>query len=232
MKLPEGLQLAEEDNGLTLTDGKLSLTADLSEMLPRLRRGNLESELLVKATKIKGVEHLLVVDATAGLGQDSLLLAASGYRVILFEYDEVIAALLTDSLKRATTNPELSEIVERMELRQGDSVVGMRAFSGEGIEPDVVFLDPMFPGRTKSGLIKKKFQLLQRLESPCADEESLMEAAKACNPRKIVIKRPLKGPFLAGVKPSYSLQGKAIRYDVIVFPERMPGKAEDSRKGE
>ncbi|MBQ4243593.1 MAG: class I SAM-dependent methyltransferase, partial [Clostridia bacterium] len=37
------------------------------------------------------------------------------------------------------------------------------------------------------------------------------------HPHKIVIKRPLKGPFLAGRKPDYSLQGKAIRYDCIVL---------------
>ena len=30
--------------------------------------------------------------------------------------------------------------------------------------PSWYFLDPMFPARHKSGLIKKKFQLLQKLE--------------------------------------------------------------------
>ncbi|MDD7203656.1 MAG: class I SAM-dependent methyltransferase, partial [Coriobacteriaceae bacterium] len=33
----------------------------------------------------------------------------------------------------------------------------------------------------------------------------------------VVVKRPPKGPYLAGVKPSYSLDSKAIRYDVHVF---------------
>ena len=62
-------------------------------------------------------------------------------------------------------------------------------------------------------LIKK---LLQKLESPCDKEEALLNAAMSLKPKKIIIKRPLKGPFLAGVKPSYSLKGKAIRVDVIV----------------
>ena len=43
-----------------------------------------------------------------------------------------------------------------------------------------------------------------------------MEAACAARPRKIVVKRPVKGPFLAEVKPSYQVVGKAVRYDVIV----------------
>ena len=83
--------------------------------------------------------------------------------------------------------------------------------------PDVILLDPMFPERKKSGLIKKKFQLLQQLEQPCSDEEELMETALAARPRKIIVKRPLKGPWLAGRKPHYSLKGKAIRYDCFVL---------------
>ena len=74
----------------------------------------------------------------------------------------------------------------------------------------------MFPARRKSGLITKKLQMLQMLENPCADESALLAAAVRANPRRIVIKRPLKGPFLAGIKPVYSIKGKAIRYDCIV----------------
>ena len=46
-----------------------------------------------------------------------------------------------------------------------------------------------------------------------------MQAALTARPFKIVVKRPAKGPYLAGLKPSYSLDGKAIRYDCYVFPE-------------
>ena len=66
-------------------------------------------------------------------------------------------------------------------------------------------------------LLRKKFQLIQRLESPCSTEEQLLDAAVAADPKRIVIKRPLKGPYLADRKPSYSLDGKAIRYDCFVF---------------
>ena len=76
----------------------------------------------------------------------------------------------------------------------------------------------MFPERTKSGLVKKKFQLLHRLEAPADDEEALLAAAIAARPQRIVIKRPLKGPYLAGRKPSYTLSGKKIRYDCIALP--------------
>jgi 16S rRNA (guanine1516-N2)-methyltransferase len=44
-----------------------------------------------------------------------------------------------------------------------------------------------------------------------------MQAAMSATPRKIVIKRPLKGPYLAKIKPSYSLKGKSVRFDVLVL---------------
>ena len=83
-------------------------------------------------------------------------------------------------------------------------------------KPSVVLLDPMFPARTKSAAVKKKFQLIHQLEKPCADEEDLLQAALLVGASKVIVKRPAKGPFLAGKKPSYSISGKAVRYDVFV----------------
>ena len=118
-------------------------------------------------------------------------------------------------MRRAAGVPELAEIVGRMRLFQEDSLSALPKLPSP---PDVILLDPMFPERQKSALVKKKFQLLQRLELPCADEDELMKAAMAAHPRKVIIKRPLKGPYLTGRKPSYSLKGKSIRYDCVVLP--------------
>jgi len=216
-KLPDGLSLIYGDNNaLTLTDGKLELSADLGESIRRLRPDNLNRELLVKAAKIKNSIHErpIAIDATAGFGEDSLLLAAAGFEVQLYEYDAVIATLLADALRRAADEPKLKDAVSRMKLINADSTKAMHELS---FTPDVVLLDPMFPAREKSALIKKKFQLLQKLEKPCSDESSLLEAAFAAKPHKIVIKRPVKGPFLADKKPDYSIKGKSVRYDCFVI---------------
>lgn len=219
-----GLELVRKSEGLTLTDGTMELRADFARMLPRLKQGRLQQELLVKAARAKGVEHPWAIDATAGFGEDSLLLAAAGFAVDLYEQDCVIAALLQDALDRAADDPALADAVARMRLHAGeDSIAGLHQTAasieqGELAAPDVVYLDPMFPERTKSAAVKKKFQLLHHLEQPCADEEMLVEAALAVHPRKVVIKRPVKGPLLAGMKPSYQLAGKAVRYDVLVPP--------------
>ena len=208
-KLGGELFLIDEDGCLTLTDGRLRLKGDFTSLMPRLKTSNLQREFLVKASKIKGVGHPVLIDATAGMGEDSMILAAAGFEVYLFEYDHAIAALLKDALRRAADD------VARMHFAEGNSIELM---AGLGIEPDVVLLDPMFPARQKSALVKRKFQLLQQLEKPCTDERDLLDAALNMKPRRVVIKRPLKGPYLADIKPSYSINGKAIRYDCIVIP--------------
>lgn len=213
-----GLELRRDDGGLALVGDGMVLRADLARLLPRLRPDRLGRELLVRAARVRGVPAPTAVDATAGLGEDALLLAAVGFTVTLFEKDPVIAALLRDALERAAGEPQLAGIVSRMELVEGDSVAGLRALGLRDHAPDVVFLDPMFPERTKSAAVKKKFQLLHHLERPCEDEARLLDAARAARPRKIVVKRPPKGPWLAGAKPSHSLAGKAVRYDVLVPP--------------
>ena len=215
LSLPPGLTLRRDERGLALVGAGMELRADLTAMTRRLRARALGRELLVRAARVRGTEAPTAIDATAGLGEDSLLLAAAGFSVTLFERDPVIAALLRDALERAADVPELAEAVGRMRLEETDSVTALRGLSAP---PDVVYLDPMFPERRKSAAVRKKFQLLHMLERPCEDEEALLGAALAAGPRKVVIKRPPKGPHLAGVRPSYALTGKAVRYDVIVPP--------------
>ena len=214
----EHLILRFHPGGLSLMGDGLEMQGDLSHMIPRLKKNNLSGEFLVKASRLKNPgEDPVAIDATAGMGEDSLLLAAAGYRVYLYEINPVIAALLRDSLQRASLVSELKEPVSRMHVREGNSIGALSGPDWKTHPPDLVLLDPMFPERKKSGLIKKKFQLLQKLERPCSDEEELLMAAWQAKPRRIVVKRPLKGPYLAGRKPDYSMPGKAIRYDCYIL---------------
>jgi len=217
--------LHDENNALTLclngeglslhADGQ-TLRGDFVKMLPRVKPGMPSHEMLVKTAKIKNADGpLTAVDATAGLGEDSILLAAAGFHVTMFEKNPVIHALLSDALDRAKEVPELAEIVSRMELRFADSIEGMKRLD---FRPDVILLDPMFPARQKSALVKKKLQMIQKLEFPCIDEGELILSAMGAGPKKLIIKRPPKGPYLAGIKPDHSIEGKAVRFDCIVNP--------------
>ena len=222
-----GVELVRRPEGLTLVGCGMAVHGDFAPMLARTRPGKLERELLVRAAKVKGAESPVAVDATAGLGEDSFLLAAAGFRVRMYESDPVIAALLRDALERALGDPSLAGIAQRMELFEENSVRAMEALAdasaagganadGAGMQaPDVIYLDPMFPERRKSAAVKKKFQLIHQLEKPCANEEEMLLSAVKARPRKVVVKRPAKGPYLAGIKPSYSIAGKAVRYDCI-----------------
>lgn len=214
--LKNGLKL-KSDNGIYLEDesGQV-LKGDFTRLIPRIKQNNLSMELLAKAAKIKnGEKKLTAVDATAGMGEDSLILAAAGFDVTLFEKNEVIYELLCDAIKRGKETEELKDILARMNLRNADSIESMKHLE---FEPDVILLDPMFPERQKSALVKKKLQMIQKLESPCVDECEILISAMSANPRKLIVKRPPKGEFLAGIKPDYSLKGKAVRFDCFTEP--------------
>ena len=195
--------------GVSLTGYGLSYQGDFESMLHRVTNGRLQHEMLIRAAK-SDKPGRKAIDATAGMGEDAFLLAAQGYEVTLFEQNPVIAVLLKDALRRAKKHPVLKDIASRMNLVQDNSVEGMSKL----LDPvDVIYLDPMFPARQKSSLINKKLQLIQKLEPPCSEETDLFDAAISASPSKIIVKRPLKSEFLAGRKPSYTLNGKAIRYD-------------------
>ncbi len=199
--------------GVSLTGYGLSYQGDFENMLHRVTNGRLQHEMLVRAAK-SDKPGRKAIDATAGMGEDAFLLAAQGYEVTLFEQNPVIAVLLKDALRRAKKHPVLKDIASRMNLVQDNSVEGMSKL----LDPvDVIYLDPMFPARQKSSLINKKLQLIQKLEPPCSEETDLFDAAISASPSKIIVKRPLKSEFLAGRKPSYTLNGKAIRYDCYTF---------------
>lgn len=208
------LVLHLDGQGLALKRQGMELRGDFSRMMPRVRQGALQRELLVRAARIKGVERPVAVDATAGLGEDAFLLAAAGFEVTLCESNPIIAALLEDALSRARKDPALESIAARMHAIQCDSGEFLKDLPES---PDIVYLDPMFPSRTKSAAVKKKFQLIHDLERPCdvGEEERLLKAALAARPRRVVIKRPAKAPSLAGCKPSYCISGKAVRYDCL-----------------
>ena len=100
-----------------------------------------------------------VLDATAGLGRDAFVLANFGCSLTLIERHLVIAALLEDGLQRALADSEVAAITLRMHLIYGNAIELMHAWSGE--QPQVIYLNPMFPHRDKSALVKKEIRLFR-----------------------------------------------------------------------
>lgn len=191
------------------------LRVDFDSTIARRRSRQTNHELLIQAAKIRQAAHPLLIDATAGLGRDGFLLATHGFRVRMIEANPVVAALLADGLARAGRLPHLAATVARIGLTWGNAADLLSTLPEP---PEVIYLDPMFPERNKSAKVKQDLRLLQVLHThaPTTTPEALLMAALAVGARKVVIKRPLKGPPLAGLAPSYSLKGKAVRFDVHV----------------
>ncbi|HLO62302.1 MAG TPA: class I SAM-dependent methyltransferase, partial [Azonexus sp.] len=135
-----------------------------------------------------------------------------GCDVTLIERQALVAALLADGLRRAQDDAEVAAIVERMHLRSGNAIEQMQSWSGEA--PQVVYLDPMFPHRDKSSLVKKEMRVFRPLVGDDDDAPQLLQAALALATHRIVVKRPRKAPCIAGATPSYALEGKSSRFDI------------------
>jgi 16S rRNA (guanine1516-N2)-methyltransferase len=178
----------------------------------RFRSGGARDHALLKATGVSKAQHPTVIDATAGLGRDSFLLASLGAKVTLLERSAEVHDLLQRGLEAArATGEEMAEIVARMTLVHGDARDIL-----PGLQADVVMVDPMHPPRRKTALVKKEMRLLRQLVGTDPDVLELMQAALASSCRRVVLKWPLRADPIAGLrKPSYQIRGKTVRYDVF-----------------
>lgn len=181
----------------------------------RQARVSARGEPLARAVGLRGDERPSVVDATAGLGRDAFVLATLGCKVTLVEREPVIAALLKDGLVRAAREPALADTVARMHCVQGNARDYLAGLDEAG-RPDVVYLDPMYPHRDKSALVKKEMRVFRALVGDDADAPEILAAALAVARRRVVVKRPVRAEPLGGRKPGHSIPGKTTRFDVYV----------------
>ncbi len=216
------LLLFLDDQGLSLqmtgkgAPGPVRAEFVSGKMGYRREHGGGTGQLVARAVGLQKTRACLhVVDATAGLGQDAFVLASLGCRVTMFERHPVIHALLEDGLARAALNVECSDIIGRMELRGGSSINWLEQAESESA--DVVYLDPMFPHRDKSALVKKEMQVFRLLVGDDDDSERLLAAALGHARYRVVVKRPRKASAIAGPEPSTRVEGKSSRYDVYAI---------------
>lgn len=181
----------------------------------RSQEHNLKTEMLYRAVQIKHHPQLTIIDATAGLGRDAFLLARLGHTVTLIERSPIVSALLSDGLARLKL--AMPEIL--MNLIQLDAVDYLQQLPTTAY-PDIIYLDPMFPPRTKSALVKKDMQLLQQLVGHGGNNEALFSKAQKIAKHRVIVKRPRLSPHLGNHLPTYSLEGKASRFDIYQTPPK------------
>jgi 16S rRNA (guanine1516-N2)-methyltransferase len=176
---------------------------------------SLRREPLARAVGLKGHEHPTVVDATAGLGRDAFVLATLGCRVTLVEREPVIAALLDDGLARAAREPALADTVARLHWVRADARDYLSGLP-QVQRPEVVYMDPMYPQRDKSALVKKEMRVFRALVGDDEDAPGILEVALEVAKRRVVVKRPARAAPLGGHEPSHRIPGKTTRFDVYL----------------
>ncbi|WP_370547133.1 16S rRNA (guanine(1516)-N(2))-methyltransferase RsmJ [Edwardsiella tarda] len=181
-------------------------------MAHRRRFGGGRGEAVAKAVGIKGGYLPDVVDATAGLGRDAFVLAALGCRVRMLERHPVVAALLDDGLQRGYADAEIGPwLRERLTLLHASSIEALATLTPR---PEVVYLDPMFPHRQKSALVKKEMRVFQALVGADDDADALLAPARQLATKRVVVKRPDYAPPLAGVATPNATLTKSHRFDL------------------
>lgn len=182
----------------------------------RRRYGSSRDEGVVRAVASKKNRTPTVLDATGGLGRDAYVLASHGCRVTLVERQPVIHALLADGLARAGRDEKVGEMIrERLLLLSGDSREIMEELP-EVEHPEVVYLDPMYPHRDTTALVKKEMVVLRMLAGPDQDSGELLAAARSCATRRVVVKRPAGAEPLAGLKPELAQTSGSHRFDIYL----------------
>jgi len=161
-----------------------------------------------------GRKTVTVLDATGGMGNDSLLLCGQGYRVTTLERNALLVVMMRDAFLHlgdsewAGSNTAIMPTVIHDDARDW-----LRARKKPA---DCIYLDPMFPPKRKSSAaVNKDIRLLQELCGSDEDSTELLDVARTSNARRVVVKRPRHAEPLA---PDYSdsFSGKLVRYDLYL----------------
>lgn len=155
----------------------------------------------------------MIVDATAGLGRDSFLLASLGAQVIMIERSSKMHSLLDEGMKRAATEGgQLREIISRMTLMKGDAKDLIPELSNEAI-----LIDPMHPPRKNSALVRLDLRQVRDIVGTDDDAADLVKLALIHARSRVVLKWPAKADPIAGIRPcTHQIRGKTTRYDVFM----------------
>lgn len=206
---PQHLELRKRDEPKL---GGIFVDFIAGAMAHRRKFGGGRGEAVAKAVGIKGGYLPDVVDATAGLGRDAWVLAAVGCRVRMLERHPVVAALLDDGLQRGYADPDIGGwLRERLTLIHASSLTALDDIRPR---PQVVYLDPMYPHRQKSALVKKEMRVFQSLVGADTDADGLLAPARRLATRRVVVKRPDYAPPLAGQATQAAVVTKSHRFDI------------------
>ena len=179
----------------------------------------------------KVIDHqAFVIDATGGLGKDSLMMAMMGCKVWMCEAHPFLYPLIQDAIQRALIDPYFNLLFthpDKFQFFPEDAKNILEKFLGteKAQRPDIVYLDPMFPLRKKSSLVKKNMQWLKAIHQealteyfmPLTPEKDLFQLSLQVATKRVVVKRPAHAPNLVPLPaPNFSKSFQSGRFDVYL----------------
>lgn len=182
----------------------------------RQQFGGGRGQAIAKAMGLKHGKNPKVLDVTAGLARDAYILATLGCQMTLIEKSPVLSTLIQDGITRGLDSEQSAEILSKHFNIHNQDAINFLNKLNKNDYPDIIYLDPMFPERKKSALVKKDMQILQRLLSKDNKDEILLKTALGCAKHRVVVKRPSHAPHLTEKKPTTSIHSKKTRYDVYL----------------
>ena len=153
-----------------------------------------------------GAQAKTVVDVTAGWASDAVHLARCGLTVIAVEKNHLVVAMLMYAYGACLDE----QLKTRLEIVHADGAEYLRTMTNS---PDVVYLDPMYPPKSKSAAVKKPLAILQMLVGPAGNAAVLFEQAMSQARRRVVVKRPHHAPPIYPGKVGET-RGKLVRFDI------------------
>lgn len=178
----------------------------------RRQFGGGRNQPLARAIGISG-EAPTVIDATAGTGSDGWVLATLGCHMTWVERNATVHQQLSEALAKALEHPDTHDIAARIQLVHADASDYILSLEEEQ-RPDVIYMDPMYPHKTKSAASRGPMQALQKLLGPDTDSEKLLAAALGKAKKRVAVKRPKGADPVAGPKPSGAVPSPNTRYDI------------------
>ena len=222
--VPQDIVLKWENNELSLLpQAKLGLGKTLQlnyragKLGYRLARDKHSNPELARAIGIKATEPLHVIDLTAGLGRDAMTIATLGCQVTMVERNIMLYAMVKDALRRLSQHDgSAAALCQRIHIQNQDSQDYLQNLEPEEAQAVTFYMDPMYPHRNKSALVKKEMRIIRMLVGDDEDSGNVLSLAIAAKPKRVVVKRPAEAPPLDHHKPSFDIKSKNTRYDVYL----------------
>jgi 16S rRNA (guanine1516-N2)-methyltransferase len=182
----------------------IEIDRELTRHEEYFKKSSLQKELLAKALGVKGPYRPKVLDLTAGMLGDSMLMLSFGCEVWATERHPVIRFLIESALQNAQ-HPKLKQFHF---LSQDASTILNNCPAVE-----TIYFDPMFEDVNEKTSPRKEMRIFRSLVGSDLDAEAVFIEALNKKPKRLVVKRPKQSMQLVQ-EPSVEYIGKSTRYDV------------------